>query len=58
MPGRYSTISDIDKKCKEITELYSGELIGNLAKKFGIQIVSKGLTENIVTAMFGGNSRK
>lgn len=58
LPGRYSTISDIDKKCKEITELYSGELIGNLAKKFGIQIVSKGLTENIVTAMFGGNSKK
>ena len=64
LPGRYSTISDIDKKCKELTEKYSGELIGSLARKFDIQIVSekgidkKGVAENIVTAMFGGASKK
>lgn len=64
LPGRYSTISDIDKKCRELTELYSGELIGSLAKRFGISIVSdkgidrKGVAENIVTAMFGGTSKK
>lgn len=64
LPGRYSTISDIDKKCRELTELYSGELIGSLAKKFDIPIVSekgidkKGVAENIVTAMFGGISKK
>ena len=64
LPGRYSTISDIDKKCKELTERYSGELIGSLAKKFDIPIVSekgidkKGVAENIVTAMFGGASKK
>ena len=64
LPGRYSTISDIDKKCKELTEQYSGELIGSLARKFDIPIVSekgidkKGVAENIVTAMFGGTSKK
>ncbi len=64
LPGRYSTISDIDKKCKELTEQYSGELIGSLARRFDIPIVSekgidkKGVAENIVTAMFGGSSKK
>lgn len=64
LPGRYSTISDIDKKCKELTEQYSGELIGSLARKFDIPTVSekgidkKGVAENIVTAMFGGVSKK
>ncbi len=64
LPGRYSTISDIDKKCKELTERYSGELIGSLARRFNISIVSekgidkKGVAENIVTAMFGGASKK
>lgn len=64
LPGRYSTISDIDKKCKELTQLYSGELIGSLARRFGISIISdkgidrKGVAEHIVTAMFGGTSKK
>lgn len=64
LPGRYSTISDIDKKCKELTERYSGESIGSLARGFDISIVSekgmdrKGVAENIVTAMFGGTSKK
>lgn len=64
LPGRYTTFSDIDKKCKELTEQYSGELIGSLARRFGISIVSengidkKGVAENIVTAMFGGSSKK
>lgn len=64
LPGRYSTISDIDKKCKELTKQYSGELIGSLARRFDISLVSekgtykKGVAENIVTAMFGGVSKK
>ena len=64
LPGRYSTISDIDKKCRELTERYSGELIGSLARRFDISIISekgiekKGIAENIVTAMFGGASKK
>lgn len=64
LPGRYPTISDIDKKCKELTEQYSGERIGSLARRFNIAVVSekgkdkKGLAENIVAAMFGGSSKK
>lgn len=64
LPGRYSTISDIDRKCRELTEQYSGETVESLARRFHISTVSKsgaekkGVAENIVTAMFGGTSKK
>lgn len=64
LPGRYSTVSDIDKKCHELTVKYSGKTVGELAKEFDFSVVSesgvdrKGVSENIVISMFGGTSKK
>ena len=64
LPGRYSVISDIDRKCHELTQEYKGWSIGQLANYFGIPKTSptgsenKGISEQIIVAMFGGTSAK
>ncbi len=64
LPGRYVTVTDIDKKCHELTEKYSRKTIGELAKEFGFSVVSengidkKGVAEKIVISMFGGTSSR
>lgn len=64
LPGRYTVVSDIDKKCQELTALYKGKTISELAHDFGISLFSKtgtekkAIAEEIVIAMFGGTSKK
>lgn len=64
LPGRYTVISDVDKKCQELTASYKGKTIGELAQMFGVSVTSdrgidkKGIAEQIVISMFGGTSRK
>ena len=64
LPGRYATVSDIDKKCHELTAKYCGMTIGQLAADFGLSVVEddgldrKGIAEKIIIAMFGGTSTK
>lgn len=64
LPGRYNEISDIDKECRRLTNLYSGKTISELANMFGVPKLTedgkenKGIVEQIVVKMFGGNSKK
>lgn len=63
LPGQYTVISDIDRKCRELTERYHGKTIGQLAGGFGIPVETdrgedKSIAEKIVIAMFGGSSQK
>lgn len=64
LPGRYATVSDIDQKCRELTQRYAGKTIKELAQEFDFSVVSdkgldrKGIAENIVISMFGGTSKK
>lgn len=64
LPGRYTTISDIDKKCQELQREYGGKTIGEIADMFGVPRLTadgkenKGITEQITVKMFGGNSNK
>lgn len=62
LPGRYSSILDVDTKCDEITREYKGFKISKLANILGVSYnpdtVSKAISEQIVIAMFGGSSRK
>jgi len=64
LPGRYTVISDIDKKCRELTARYRGKTVGELAKQFDIPVATKrgldrkGISEKIAIAMFGGTSKK
>ncbi len=60
LPGKYTTLSDIDQKCHEIALQYGGKTIGELAEIFKISIGSndKAVAESITVAMFGGASKK
>ena len=64
LPGKYTSVSDIDAKCDELTRKYKGKTIGQLAENFDITVVSpngkekKGITEAITISMFGGKSKK
>ena len=66
LPGKYITVQDIDKKCDELTAKYGGGKysIGDLADKWGVPRLTKegsenkGITEQIVVKMFGGESKK
>lgn len=62
LPGRYTAVSDIDRKCQELTERYKGRSIASLASELSIpyscQSASKGIAEQIVVGMFGGTSKK
>lgn len=62
LPDRYTEVSDIDRKCQELTGLYKGRSIASLASEFSIpysqQTASKGIAERIVVGMFGGVSKK
>lgn len=60
LPGRYQTITDIDRKCRELTEQYKGLSIKQLAEHFNIKYDSnksnKAISERITIAMFGGKA--
>lgn len=64
LPGKYTAVSDIDIKCRKLTEQYAGKTIGELAKLFNVAIATekgidrKGVAEQIVINMFGGTSKK
>lgn len=64
LPGKYTSISDIEIKIMELTKQYSGISIGELADHFGIPRLTndnkenKGIAEQIIVKMFGGNSSK
>lgn len=64
LPGKYTVISDIDLKCKELTAQYKGRTIDELADLFVLPKVSstggedKGISERIIVSMFGGVSKK
>ena len=64
LPGLYATISDIDKKCDELTREYKNKTIGELADLFNVPRLTKdgkenkGFAEQVTIKMFGGNSKK
>lgn len=64
LPGRYTYITDIDSRCHELTSLYAGKTIGELADNFSIPRTAatgregKGIAELIAVRMFGGTTKK
>lgn len=64
LPGRYTSISDIEIKIMELTKQYRGKTIGELADLFGVPKrtkdgkENKGIAEQIIIKMFGGTSSK
>ena len=64
LPGKYSTINDIDKKCHELTKKFKGKTVTELADLFDIPKTSlkgnetKSISELITVRMFGGKSNK
>ncbi len=64
LPGRFTTVSDIDAKCEELTQLFAGRAIGDIADELGVPRLSrtgrenKGIAEQVLIKMFGGGSEK
>lgn len=64
LPGKYTTISDVDSKCRELEQRYKGMTIGEIADIFDVPKLTaggkenKGITEQITVKMFGGESKK
>lgn len=60
LPEKYNVITDIDIKCKELTEEYHGMSIGEIAALLGISELKqyKSVAEKLIVAMFGGKASK
>ena len=64
LPGRYTAISAIDSKCQELQQEYRGKTIGEIADILGVpkrtedKKENKGIVEQIMVKMFGGNAKK
>lgn len=62
IPGQYIAVSDIDKRCHELTLKYGGRSISSLASELGVpysrEHENKAISEQIIVAMFGGKSKK
>ena len=64
LPGRYTVISDVDRKCRELTARYAGKTVEELAAGLGVPLAgaagreSKHICERIAVAMFGGRSAR
>lgn len=62
LPGRYSVLSDIDKRCEVFTRIYSGKTIRELISELNISLPddkeNKAITERIAVAMFGGKAER
>lgn len=60
LPGKYSVVTDVDAKCRELTATYHGKTIGEIAASLGIDDLAwnKAAAERLIVAMFGGKSIK
>jgi len=60
LPGRYTSHSDIDRKCQELTSLYVGKTVRELVEYFSItgKIDGKSISEQIIVRMFEGHAKK
>ncbi len=60
LPGRYTSYSEIEKTCHDLTEKYKGKNIAELVNLLNINVnkINKSIGEQIIVKMFGGNSKK
>lgn len=59
LPKRYDSYREIDDKCHQITKLYKGKTVFELAELFNITgTIDKGIGERLVVKMFGGSAKK
>jgi hypothetical protein len=60
LPGRYTSYSDIDTRCHNLSQLYAGQTVQQLVTHFSIKgnIVNKSIIERIIVRMFDGQAKK
>ena len=60
LPKTYTSYSEIDETCHELTEQYGGKAIHELIDLLDINVktVNKSIGEQIIVRMFGGTSKK
>ena len=58
LPEKYISISDIDKKCDELTKKYKNKTIAEISNELGLNLTnSKNLAEKIIIKMFGADAK-
>lgn len=58
LPKTYTSYSEIENACHELTEKYKGKSIQELIDLLNIEKMTKAIGEQIIVKMFGGNSKK
>lgn len=64
LPGSYSSTADIERKCTELMNQFSGWSMADILKHFGVEVdstkksVAKQYAEQVIVRMFGGLSKK
>ena len=58
LPKTYTSFSEIENTCHELTEKYKGKTIKELIDLLNIEKITKSIGEQIIVKMFGGNSKK
>lgn len=60
LPGKYTSYSEIEQKCHDLTEEYHGKSIEELVEILEIDVkrIYKSIGEQIIVKMFGGKSKK
>lgn len=60
LPGKYTSISEIDDVCHELSKKYKGKSIEELLNLLDIDVnrINKSIGEQIIVKMFGGQSKK
>lgn len=61
LPGKYLSVSDVDQKCRELTQKFSGWTLFRLLEYFHLStdkkdLKAKNLAERVIVAMFGGTA--
>lgn len=60
LPGKYTSYSDIDKKCHELKSTFAGYTILQLANHYEVTgtLANKSIGERIIVRMFDGQAKK
>lgn len=59
LPKRYDTYKEIDEKCHQLTAMYKGKTVFELAESLNVTgKIDKGIGERLVVKMFGGSAKR
>lgn len=60
LPGKYSSYSDIDAKCHQLTDIHAGRTVEKLSQILSVsgRLDGKAISEQLIVRMFDGQAKK